>query len=467
VTPKNALVLAAICLGQFLIQLDLTVVNVALPQIGRDLDTSVSGLQWVVDGYNLALAGLLLVGGRLGDRSGHRRVYLVGLTVFALGSGLCALADSTGALVCFRVLQGVGAAIELPATLAILTHTFVEQKERAQAVGVWTAAAGTALVVGPVLGGALVSVFGWQAVFLVNLPIVLLVGVLVCTSVRDIAKGGGPLDLRGQVLGTTGLALLAAGAIESGRPYVPASLTAGLLAAGVLSLAAFVAAERRSRHPMLPLGYFRRASYSAANADAVVMGFVTIGSLFVFSLYFQRVYGDSPLEAGLRFLPLTVAFVLVGPVAGRAIATIGHRTLMTSGCALMGVGNLLLLLRTGVHTDPGATSWPFTVVGLGYGLLSTPMAAAVLDAVPAGRAGMASSTNLTGRLVGGVFGIAVLGALLPSGSAAGTAQAAFASAFVDAVHAACLVVAAVAFAGAATAAAFIGGPVRDRTLSNV
>jgi MFS transporter, DHA2 family, methylenomycin A resistance protein len=463
VTSKKALVLAAICLGQFLVQLDLTVVNVALPQIGRDLETSVPGLQWVVDGYNLALAGLLLVGGRLGDRSGHRRVYLVGLGVFALGSGLCALASSAGALVGFRVLQGVGAAIELPATLAILTHTFVEPNERAQAVGVWTAAAGSALVAGPVLGGALVSVVGWQAVFLVNLPIVLLVGAMVLTSVGDISRSGGRLDLPGQLLGTTGLALLAAGAIESGRPEPPPSISAGLLASGALILVAFVLAERRSEHPMLPLAYFRRASYSAANADAVVMGFVTIGTLFVFSLYFQRVCGDSPLQAGLRFLPLTVAFVLVGPAAGRAIPTIGHRPLMVAGCALLGIGNLLLL-RTG-DTDPGATAWPFTVVGLGYGLLSTPMAAAVLDAVPAARAGMASSTNLTGRLVGGVFGIAVLGALLPAEPAAGAGQAAFASMFADALHASCLVAATVAFVGAATTAAFIE-PVCERTPSN-
>ena len=464
-TSKKALVLAAVCLGQFLIQLDLTVVNVALPDIGRDLDASVSGLQWVLDSYNLALASLLLVGGRLGDRSGHRRVYLVGLAVFALGSGLCALASSTAALVAFRVLQGVGAAIELPATLAILTHTFVEPDERARAVGVWTAAAGSSLIIGPVLGGALVSAFGWQAVFLVNLPIVVIVVFLVLTTVGDIAKGGGPLDLPGQVLGTTGLALLAAGAIESGRPGFSPSVAAGLLVAGALSMAGFVAAERRSRHPMLPLGYFSSASYTAVNATALVMGFITIGTLFVFSLYFQHVWGDSPLEAGLRFLPLTVAFVVVGPIAGRAIAAVGHRVLMASGCVLFGAGNLLLLLGTGVHSDPGATSWPFVVIGLGYGLLSTPMAAAVLDAVPAARAGMASSTNLAGRLVGGVFGIAVLGALLPSGSADGAGQVVFASTFVAGLHAACLVAAAVAFCGAVTAAVFIR-PVRERALSN-
>ena len=186
--PGKAWVLLAVSLGQFLIQLDLTIVNVALPAIGRDLGTSVSGLQWVVDGYNLALASLLLVGGRIGDRSGHKRVYLAGVLVFALGSALCAAAPTAGALVAFRVLQGVGAAIELPATLAILTHTFTGARERAQAVGIWASAAGSSLVIGPVLGGGLVAAFGWRAVFLVNLPVTVAIGVLVSRTVRETPK---------------------------------------------------------------------------------------------------------------------------------------------------------------------------------------------------------------------------------------------------------------------------------------
>ncbi len=446
--PGKAWVLLAVSLGQFLIQLDLTIVNVALPAIGRDLGTSVSGLQWVVDGYNLALASLLLVGGRIGDRSGHKRVYLAGVLVFALGSALCAAAPTASALVAFRVLQGVGAAIELPATLAILTHTFTGARERAQAVGIWASAAGSSLVIGPVLGGGLVAAFGWRAVFLVNLPVTVLVGVLAARTVRETtAAAAGGLDLPGQLLGALALGLLAAGAIEGGRDGFSAALPLGLFAGGVASLAAFIGVERRQADPVLPLGFFRSAAYSAANAAGLVMGFVTVGLLFVFALFFQQVQGDSPIAAGLRFLPLTAAFVLAGPLVGRLIERLGHRVPMTAGCALLALGTLLLL-GVGAGSGYGAVWWPFVIIGLGYGLLSTPMAAAVLGAVPRERAGMASSTNLTARVTGGVFGVAVLGALLSAGGGQG---------FTRGLQAALIVAAAVALAGTALTAALIPG----------
>ena len=447
--PGKAWTLLAISLGQFLIQLDLTIVNVALPAIGRDLGTSVSGLQWVVDGYNLALASLLLVGGRIGDRSGHKRVYLAGVLVFALGSALCAAAPTAAALVAFRVLQGVGAAIELPATLAILTHTFTGARERAQAVGIWASTAGSSLVIGPVLGGALVAAFGWRAVFLVNLPVTVLVGVLAVRTVRETTTPAAPggLDLPGQLLGAFALGLLAAGAIEGGRDGVSAALPLGLFAGGVASLGAFIGVERRQADPVLPLGFFRAAAYSAANAAGLVMGFVTVGLLFVFALFFQQVQGDSAIAAGLRFLPLTAAFVLAGPLVGRLIERVGHRVPMTAGCALLALGSLLLL-GVGASSGYGAVGWPFVIIGLGYGLLSTPMAAAVLGAVPRERAGMASSTNLTARVTGGVFGVAVLGALLSAGGGQG---------FTHGLHAALIAAAAVALAGTALTAALIPG----------
>ncbi len=418
--PRQVWVLVAVSLGQFLIQLDLTVVNVALPRIGSDLGASVSGLQWVVDGYNLAVASLLLIGGRVGDRSGHKRVYLTGLAVFAVGSGLCAVAPGPGWLIAFRVLQGVGAAIELPATLAILTHTFTDPRQRAQAVGIWAGAAGSALVVGPVLGGGMIAAFGWRAVFVVNLPVTVLIAFLTVRSVRERAEpAAGALDLPGQLLGSTALALLAAGAIEGGHLGFTAALPVGLLAAGLASLVAFLAIEYRQPDPVLALGLFRRPGYAAANANGLVMGFVTIGLLFLFALFFQQVQGQSAIAAGLRFLPLTVAFVLVGPLIGRVIDRAGHRAPMAAGGALLALG-ALLLLRANPNSGYGPIWWPFAIIGVGYGLLSTPMAAAVLGAVPRDRAGMASSTNLTARLVGGVFGIAVLGALLPTTTTHGT-----------------------------------------------
>jgi DHA2 family methylenomycin A resistance protein-like MFS transporter len=438
--PHKAWILLAVSLGQFLIQLDLTIVNVALPAIGRDLGTSVSGLQWVVDGYNLAVASLLLAGGRIGDRSGHKRVYLAGVLVFALGSALCAAAATAGALVAFRVVQGAGAAIELPATLAILTHTFTGQRERAQAVGIWASAAGSSLVIGPVLGGALVSALGWRSVFLVNLPVTAAIFVLVTRAVRETPKApGGGLDLPGQLLGSATLALLAGGAIEGGKHGFSAALPLVLFGAGAACLAAFIAVELRQEDPVLPLRFFRSAAYCAANAAGLVMAFVVVGLLFLFALYFQQVQGDSAIAAGLRFVPLTAAFVLAGPLVGRAIERVGHRAPMTAGCVLLAAGTLLLL-RVGPDSGYGPVWWPFVIVGLGYGLLSTPMAAVVLGAVPRERSGMASSTNLSARLIGGVFGVAVLGALMSAG-----------------LHAALIAAAAVALAGAVLTAVFMPG----------
>lgn len=453
--PRKALVLTAVCLGQFMIQLDLTIVNVALPSIGQDLGASVSGLQWVIDGYSLALASLLLLGGRIGDRSGHKRVYLAGLVIFAVGSGLCALAPSLGWLIGARILQGIGGAIELPATLAILTHTFTDQRERAQAVGIWAGAAGSSLVVGPVLGGALIARFGWPAVFIVNLPIALVIGLLILATVTEaVEPDTGGLDVPGQLLGAAALGFLAGGAIEGGRQGFASGLALSLFAAGAASVAAFITVEHRRTDPMLPLAFFRRAAYSAANAVGLVMGFVTFGILFVFSLFFQQVQGDSAIAAGLRFLPLTIAFVIAGPLVGRVIDRVGHGAPMAVGCVLMGAGTLLLLLVNS-GSGYGRVWWPFVIIGLGYGLTSTPMAAAVLGAVPSERAGMASSTNLAARVAGGVFGIAVLGALLPTTSPTHAGGQAFAATFTAGLHSALTIGGAVALAGAVLAAAFI------------
>lgn len=456
---RKGWILLAVSLGQFLIQLDLTIVNVALPSIGHDLGASTSALQWVVDGYNLALASLLLTGGRLGDRLGHKRVYLVGLGVFALGTGLCAVAQGSGWLVGARVLQGIGAAIELPATLAILTHTFTGRRERAQAVGIWTGAAGSSLVIGPVLGGVMIALFGWRSVFLVNLPVCAVIAGLTLWAVRETVEPvPGGLDLPGQLLGSALLALLAGGAIEGGRLGFTAALPVGMFAGGVACAIAFLLTEGRRRDPLLPLNFFRRAGYPAANVEGLVMGFVTIGLLFLLSLFFQQVQGQSAISAGLRFLPLTIAFVVVGPVIGQAIDRAGHWAPMAAGGALLSLG-ALLLLRAYAGSGYGPVWWPLAIIGIGYGLLSTPMAAAVLGSVPSHRAGMASSTNLTARLVGGVFGIAVLGSLLPNIHATG---ATFSQNFTEGFHAALIAAAIVAFMGALLAATLIPGDLPRR-----
>jgi len=449
-SSARALVLLALCLGQFMLQLDTTIVNVALPSIARSLHSSTAGLQWVVDGYIVALASLLLTSGRIGDRSGHRRVYLAGLAIFALASALCALATSIDELVCFRVLQGIGAAIELPATLALITSAFPDSRERAQAVGMWAGSGGLSLVLGPVLGGLLIRAFGWPAVFLVNLPFALLAAGLTLVAIRARCEPkGGRLDLPGQVLAAAALSLLAGAAIQGGRAGFASPLPLALLAGGVSALIAFVSVEKRRSDPMLPLSYFRNRAYAAANADGLVMGFVMFSVLFLFALYFQRVAGDSAVQGGLSFIPLCGAFAITGPIIGRVVHRVGPRTPMAGGLALIAIG-AFLLARVGVHSGYGSV-WPaFLIIGIGYGMTSTPMAAAVLDSVPATRAGMASSTNNTARQIGGVFGIAILGSLLPA--SAGHAQR-----FVSGLHSGLIAAAICALVGAALAVVGIPG----------
>lgn len=406
------LVLLAVCLGMFMVQLDATVVNVALPTIGADLDSSATDLQWVVAAYVLPLACLLLIGGRLGDRFGHRRVFVAGLAVFAIGSGLCAVATSSGELIAARVLQGVGAALELPATLAILRHTYPDAGERERAIGIWAGVAGLALAIGPVLGGGFVDAFGWPSIFVVNIPVAIAAIVLALRAVREHANPEfGGLDALGQLLGTGALGLLAYAAIEGGARGFGSSLIIALLAVGLLALAAFVAVERRGSSPVLPPTLFADRSFTAVNVAGLVMGFVLFGLLFVFAIFFQRAEGASAASAGARFLPLSLAFVIVGPLAGRLMGRAGARILMTAGLALVGLGCLLL-----VQVDAGTTYWyvgaVFALIGVGYGLTSTPMAAVVMSSAPGRLAGIASSVNNTARQVGGVFGVAVLGSLL-------------------------------------------------------
>jgi DHA2 family methylenomycin A resistance protein-like MFS transporter len=304
-----------------------------------------------------------------------------------------------------------------------------------------------------VIGGALIAAFDWRAVFVVNVPVALLAAGLAALTVRESqSPTAGRLDLPGQVLGAAGLSLLAAGAIETGSQGLLHALPVVLLACGIGALVGFVTVERRSPEPMLPLGYFRDRAYAAATFGGFVMGFVVFSFLFVFALYFQQVQGQTALSSGLRFVPLCGAFALIGPVIGRLVHRTGHRVPMTIGLSLMAVG-AMSLLGAGAH----ATVWPaFLIVGIGYGLVSTPMANAVLAAVPASRAGMAASTNNTARQIGGVFSVAVIGSLLP----ASVGGRDYAGDFVAGLHLGMAVIAATAILGALLALTQI--PRRDR-----
>jgi DHA2 family methylenomycin A resistance protein-like MFS transporter len=425
-------VLVVMCVGYFLVLLDVTIVNVALPSIGSDLGAGVSGLQWVVDGYAIALASLMLAGGTIGDLHGHKRVVLVGLAAFGVASIGCGLAPGTATLVGFRVLQGAGAALLLPGTLAVIANAFPQKGEQARAIGIWAGIGSVALAAGPLVGGALVQGIGWRAVFIVNVPIVAVAFAVALRAVRESTDPqSGRLDALGVALGGLTLAAVTFTFIEAGHDGIGAAVVAAAAIALAL-LAAFLATERARAEPMLPLGLFRRREFSTANAVAGAMNLGTLGLLFVLMLYLQRVEGRSALEAGLVVIPLFAPLSLLAPVAGRLVARIGSRLPMAAGLMIAAVG-IALLARIQADSSfaallPGLLLW-----GIGLGLLTPAVVAAAVGAVPGDRAGLGSAVNNTARQAGGAIGIAAFGALAGPPGAPG---------FVDGLHAVALVAAA-------------------------
>jgi EmrB/QacA subfamily drug resistance transporter len=406
------LTLGAMCFALFMAMLDNTVVNVALPKIQSSLGSGVSGLQWIVDAYTLLFASLMLMGGTLGDIYGRKQAFLTGLVLFTAGSALCGVAPSIGVLIVGRGIQGVGAAALLPGTLSILTNTFPDPAERAQAIGIWAGVSGLALAAGPVLGGLLVDSLGWQSVFFLNLPVG---AIALVVATRVVAESSNPegrrLDLPGQVLGMLTLSSLTYALIEGNAKGWGSPLITGLLGAAAVGAAAFVVVEWRAPSPLLPLHFFRNPTFSAANLVAYLVSFGMFGMIFFLSLYLQNVQGYTAVQAGLRFVPMTGAIIFTAPVAGRLAGRLGSRLPMSLGLALAGTG-LLLLERTTPTTPYTSLWWNMTMMGVGMGLTMTPMTAAVMGAVPAARAGMASAVTNTSREVGGVFGIALLGAIV-------------------------------------------------------
>ena len=408
---EKVLVLLTMCFALFMAMLDNTVVNVALPTLTRELDAGVSQLQWIVDGYALAFASLLLTGGTLGDRFGRKRMFLAGLTIFTLASFGSGLSATSAQLIGFRVAQGVGAALLMPGTLSILTVTFPPE-ERAKAIGTWAGVSGLALALGPTLGGWMVERFGWESVFFLNVPIGIagfLVAVRVVRESRsDEARR---LDLPGLVLGTAGLFGLVYGLIEANQDGWSDPLIVGSLAAGAALIAALLAWERRAPNPMMPLSFFRLPAFSAGNTVAFSVSFGMFGTFFFMSLYMQLIRGYSAFSTGLRFLPLTAMIIVVAPNAGRYAQRHGSRAPMTVGLLLAGTG-LFLMSRIGATTPYGLLVPIFVLMGVGLGATMAPMTAAVMNAVGPQRAGLGSAMTNTSREVGGVFGIALLGTIL-------------------------------------------------------
>jgi DHA2 family methylenomycin A resistance protein-like MFS transporter len=396
-----------------MIQLDLTIVNVALWDIQQGFGAGVSGLQWVVGAYALPLAGLMLSTGDLGDLFGHKRVFLSGLGVFVLGSICCALAPGIAVLVAARAVQGVGAAALLPTSLALLNRAFADERERAGALGLWAGVSGLSLVAGPVLGGFLVGALGWRSVFWVNVPVGLAAFVLAARAVRETREPGGRnLDVPGQILGIVSLGALLFALIEgNGLGWgSPAIVVAVCIAA--CGLVAFVVVELRSPGPMVELRFFGNPTFSAANAASGTMNFAMFGLLFAMSLFFQRGQGYSPIETGLRMIPLLGPLTLLAPFGGRLVGAVGPRW-PVGGLVLSALG-MLLLARVDGQTGYGGI-WPaLLLTGLGLAPATPALVAAATGSVPRGRAGMASAVNNTARQGAGALGVAILGGFLGS-----------------------------------------------------
>lgn len=441
------------CAGYFLVLLDVTIVNVALPAIGSGLGTDVGGLQWVVDGYALALAALMLTSGTAGDLHGHRRVVLAGLVVFGVGSLACGVAPDVPVLVAARVLQGMGAALLLPGTLAIISRAFPDRAARARAIGLWAGIGSLALPAGPLLGGALVDGLGWRAIFLLNVPIVLVALVWAAAIVPESREAQSRrLDLPGVLLGSLLLLATTYAFIEGGRSgaATPQVLTAVILA--VLAVPALAVAElRRGDDAMLPVTLLRRPAFDAANVVAGIMNMGTLGTLFVLMLFLQSVQDRSALLAGAAVIPLFAPLVVIAPFGGRITSRIGSRLPAAAGL-LVATAGLALLVLAAPHSPYPILLPAFLLWGTGMGLLTPAVVAAAIAAVPAERSGLASAMNNTTRQTGGAIGIAVAGAI--------AGQPTDVKSFVRGFHAVALGAAGLYAAGAVLALLLLPGALR-------
>jgi MFS transporter, DHA2 family, methylenomycin A resistance protein len=406
------LTIAATSLGFVLVQLDVSVLNVALARIGTAVGVGVTGLQWVVDAYAITFASLLLAAGALGDRVGARRAYIGGFALFVLASLACGLAPAAIVLIAARAVQGIGAALLVPCSLALLTHACGDDvRARGRAISLWTAAASVALSAGPVLGGVLVDTLGWRSIFLLNAPIGVCGIWLTWRVVAETPASGGGFDPAGQTLALLALLGLTSGVIEGGRLGFASPLVLSGLGLGLLCGIGFVAVEARGREPMLPLGFFRNRTFSAATLVGLFINLALYGVIFVLGLYLQQVRGYSPMLAGLAFLPFPIALGIANVAAGPIGNRFGLSLPMALGLLVGGVGYWLLR-----HLD-SMTPYPSMLPGLvliplGVGLAVPLMTTALLSTVPQSRSGIASGVLNTVRQAGGAIGVALFGALM-------------------------------------------------------
>ena len=402
--------LGAMCFALFMIMLDNTVVNVALPSIQRSLHTTLGNLEWTVNAYTLTFGVLLVTGGRMGDIFGRRRMFLSGVVLFAVSSAAIGLAPSDSLLIAGRAIQGVGAAFMMPATLSIITNTF-PAAERGRAIGTWAGVSALALALGPVVGGALTQYVSWRAIFFINVPVA--VGAVAVTlfathESRDETIDR-TIDIPGIATLSIGLTALILALVESTSWGWGSTKVIALLAIAAIGLVAFMLVELKySAAPMVQFEFFKSRTFFGANLVAFIVSFAMLAMFFLTALYIQNILGYSPLQAGVRFLPTTLMIVLIAPIAGRLADRIGPRPPMVVGLALT---TLSLFLQTRITVFSGYTDLlpAFVLMGIGMALVMSPMSTAAMNAVPATKAGVASGILSMNRMVGGTFGVALLG----------------------------------------------------------
>ena len=410
---SRGVALAAVCAILFLTFLDNTIVSVALADIQSSLSVSVSGLQWIVDGYMLAFAALMLTGGTLGDLFGRKKVMLAGVAIFCAGSIVAALATTSGVLIAGRIVMGVGAAGSEPGTLSLIRHIYPEHRERSLALGVWAAVSGLALSLGPVIGGVLVAGAGWQSIFWFSLGFgALALAVAAVTLTESSDPAGRRLDVPGLVTGAAAIVAATFGVIGGENRGYGTWWIDGLFVLTAILTVAFVEIERRSPDPVLKIEFLRNPTFTAANIVAFATNLSVFSVFFFTALYLQLISNFSGYQIALVFTSLAVAMIVSGPLAGFWTARVGPRVPMVLGCLLAGVGLLLVDQQLTATTSISALTWPLAVAGIGFGIALVTMTASVLTLVPSEQSGMAASTVNTSRELGGVFGVAVLGAVV-------------------------------------------------------
>ena len=446
VETRKWFTLAAVSFGLFMIMLDNTVVNVALPAIQRDLGADLSELQWIVTGYALTFAALMLIGGKVADAYGRRLIFVVGIAVFTSASLWCGLAGSSDELIAARVLQGAGAALMNPATLSIIAATF-PPRQRGTAIGIWAGVSALALAIGPLVGGLLTEHLDWNWIFFVNVPVGILAiaaSFLFIDESRD--ETHVRLDLPGLATSGIGLFALTYSLIEANTyGWGSTRIIGGFVLAGV-ALTAFYLLERHQRAPMLPLELFRNGTYTGANLVVLLVALAMFGVFFFLSLYMQNILGYSAVQTGAAFLPMTILIILVAPIAGRTSDRIGSRGLMTAGMVLI-AAQLVYFSRLGLDTSFWQLLPGFLVGGIGMSLTMTPSAAAATRSVSVDKAGVGSAVLNAARQVGGSLGIAIMGAIMAHEAGGERTPESFLNGFQRAL----LVAAAIASVGAVVA----------------